>query len=199
MSYSREEFAMHMKNWNELLNNRKMPGWEEFPTIELYMDQVIILMNQYIKNFLSSDKEGTLSITPPMINNYVKLKAMPAPFKKKYSKIHIAYLIMISSLKQALSIPTIQKILPIYEDEDKVKDLYELFCRNQMKAFAYITEKVCDVTDPILEEANSNPERMYDLAIQIAVSSNVFKMLSDDVAEIKHIDDEPTEKEEETK
>ena len=199
MSYSREEFAMHMKNWNELLNNRKMPGWEEFPTIELYMDQVIILMNQYTKNFLSSDKEGTLAVTPPMINNYVKLKAMPAPFKKKYSKIHIAYLIMISSLKQALSIPTIQKILPIYEEEDKVKELYELFCRNQMKAFAYITEKVCDVTDPLLEEANSNPERMYDLAIQIAVSSNVFKMLSDDVAEIKHIDDEPTEKEEEAK
>ena len=195
MSYSREEFAMHMKNWNELLNNRKMPGWEEFPTIELYMDQVIILMNQYTKNFLSSDKEGTLAVTPPMINNYVKLKAMPAPFKKKYSKIHIAYLIMISSLKQALSIPTIQKILPIYEEEDKVKELYELFCRNQMKAFAYITEKVCDVTDPLLEEANSNPERMYDLAIQIAVSSNVFKMLSDDVAEIKHIDDEPAEKE----
>ncbi len=195
MSYSREEFAMHMKNWNELLNNRKMPGWEEFPTIELYMDQVIILMNQYTKNFLSSDKEGTLAVTPPMINNYVKLKAMPAPFKKKYSKIHIAYLIMISSLKQALSIPTIQKILPIYEDEDKVKELYELFCRNQLKAFAYITEKVCDVTDPLLEEANSNPERMYDLAIQIAVSSNVFKMLSDDVAEIKHIDDEPAEKE----
>ena len=53
MSYSREEFAMHMKNWNELLNNRKMPAWEEFPTIELYMDQVIILMNQYTKNFLS--------------------------------------------------------------------------------------------------------------------------------------------------
>ncbi len=189
MSYSREEFAMHMKNWNELLNTRKMPVWEEFPSIDLYMDQVIILMNQYIKNFLSSDKEGTLTVTPPMINNYVKLKAMPAPFKKKYSKIHIAYLIMISSLKQALSIPTIQKILPLYEDEEKVKDLYNIFCKNQLKAFAYITEKVCDVTDPLLEEANSNPERMYDLAIQIAVSSNVFKMLSDDVAEIKHIDE----------
>ncbi len=196
MSYSREEFAMHMKNWNNLLNNRKMPTWEEFPTIDLYMDQVIILMNQYIKNFLTSDKEGTLSITPPMINNYVKLKAMPAPYKKKYSKIHIAYLIMISSLKQALSIPTIQKILPFCEDEDKVKDIYEHFCKNQLKAFAYITEKVCAVTDPLLEEANANPERMYDLAIQIAVSSNVFKMLSDDVAEIKHID-EPVENEKE--
>jgi len=189
MSYSREEFAMHMKEWNQLLNNYKMPTWEELPIIDLYMDQVIALMNQYLKTFASSDTEGALVITPPMINNYVKLKAMPAPIKKKYSKIHIAYLIMISSLKQALSIPTIQKILPLYSEEEDVKKLYELFCKNQLKAFNYITEKVCDVTDPLLEEANSNPERMYDLAIQIAVSSNVFKMLSDDVAAIKHIDE----------
>lgn len=188
MSYSREEFANHMKEWNSLLNNSKMPTWDELPTIDLYMDQVIVLMNQYLESFASSDAEGTQLITPPMINNYVKLKAMPAPVKKKYSKVHIAYLIMISSLKQALSIPTIQRIIPLHEDEEMVKQLYEMFCINQHKAFAYITEKVCDVTDPLLEEANSNPERMYDLAIQIAVSSNVFKMLSDDVAQIKHID-----------
>ena len=188
MSYSREEFANHMKEWNSLLNNSKMPTWDELPTIDLYMDQVIVLMNQYLESFASSDAEGTQLITPPMINNYVKLKAMPAPVKKKYSKIHIAYLIMISSLKQALSIPTIQRIIPLHEDEEMVKQLYEMFCKNQIKAFAYITEKVCDVTDPLLEEANSNPERMYDLAIQIAVSSNVFKMLSDDVARIKHME-----------
>ncbi len=177
-----------MKEWNNLLNTHKMPGWEELPIIDLYMDQVIALMNRYLKDFASSDTEGTQIITPPMINNYVKLKAMPAPIKKKYSKVHIAYLIMISSLKQALSISTIQKIIPVYDDEEKIKALYETFCKNQAKAFAYITEKVCDVTDPLLEEANSNPERMYDLAIQIAVSSNVFKMLSDDVAAIKHIE-----------
>ena len=188
MSYSREEFALHMQEWNKLLNNYTMPTWEELPSIDLYMDQVIALMSQYLKNFASSDNEGTQIITPPMINNYVKLKAMPAPIKKKYSKIHIAYLIMISSLKQALSIPTIQKILPLYDDDTQAKALYELFCKNQLKAFCYITEKVCAITDPLLEEANSNPERMYDLAIQIAVSANVFKMLSDDVSAIKHID-----------
>ena len=189
MSYSREEFALHMKEWNKLLSNYTMPAWEELPTIDLYMDQVIALMTQYLKSFASSDNEGTQIITPPMINNYVKLKAMPAPVKKKYSKIHIAYLIMISSLKQALSIPVIQKILPLYEDDEKAKELYEIFCKNQLKAFGYITEKVCAITDPLLEEADTNPERMYDLTLQIAVSANVFKMLSDDVSAIKHIEE----------
>ena len=189
MSYSREEFALHMKNWNKLLNEYKIPTWDELPIIELYMDQVIALMNTYLKGFFTSDTEETPVITPPMINNYVKLKAMPAPVKKRYSKIHIAYLIMISSLKQAMSIPTIQKILPLFEDEDSARDLYESFTKNQYKAFAYITEKVCAVTGPILESDNTEPGRMYDLAMQIAVSANVFKMLSDDVAAIKHMDE----------
>ncbi len=188
MSYSREEFALHMQKWNSLLNNYKLPTWDELPRIELYMDQVIALMNQYLTEYIPSSDEASKTLTPPMINNYVKLKVMPAPVKKKYSKVHLAYLIMLCSLKQALSIPTMQKIIPLIEDEAKVKELYEVFCTNQYKAFAYITEKVCAVTDPLLKEADSNPQRMYDLAVQISVSANVFKMLSDDVAAIKHID-----------
>ena len=188
MSYSREEFARHMQDWNTLLNTYKLPTWDELPTINLYMDQVIALMNQYLSNNIPSSSEGSQILTPPMINNYVKLRVLPAPIKKKYSRIHLAYLIMICSLKQALSIPTMQKIVPLYEDEDKAKELYEVFCKNQYKAFAYITEKVCAVTDPLLKEADSNPERMYDLAMQISVSANVFKVLSEDVASIKRLD-----------
>lgn len=193
MAYSREEFAMHMQNWNKLLNTYKLPTWEELPTIELYMDQVIALMNQYLKEYVPSSGEGAQTITPPMINNYVKLRVMPAPVKKRYSRMHIAYLIMLCSLKQALSIPTMQKILPLHEDEESVRALYEVFCDNQYKAFRYITKKVCAVTDPLLKEADSNPDRMYDLAIQISVSANVFKMLSEDVASIGRADCDKTQ------
>lgn len=188
MSYSREEFAKHMQDWNTLLNTHKLPTWDELPTIDLYMDQVIALINQYMSDYIPSAGEASPTVTPPMINNYVKLKVMPAPIKKKYSRIHIAYLIMLCSLKQALSIPTMQKVLPLYEDIDSVRDLYEVFCKNQYKAFAYITEKVCAVTDPLLKEADNDPSRMYDLAIQISVSANVFKMLSEDVSSIQHLE-----------
>ena len=179
-----------IKTFSELEENfasYSVPTWEELPDIELYMDQVISILKKYLEMYYETIGTDKI-ITSSMINNYVKLKAMPAPIKKKYSKIHIAYLIMISSLKQALSIPTIQKILTLYDDDTQTKALYELFCKNQLKAFCYITEKVCAITDPLLEEANSNPERMYDLAIQIAVSSNVFKMLSEDITAIKHTD-----------
>ena len=186
MSYSKEEFAKHMRDWNLLLNTHKLPSWDELPKIELYMDQIIALINQYMNDYVPTAGEAYPTITPPMINNYVKLKVMPAPVKKRYSRVHIAYLIMLCSLKHALGIPTMQKIIPLLEDAEDVKRLYENFCANRHKAFVYITEKVCAVTDPLLKEADSNPDRMYDLAIQIAVSANVFHMLSEDVASIQH-------------
>ena len=133
MSYSIEEFALHMKNWNTLLNTHRLPTWDELPTIDLYMDQVIVLINQYLSDYIPYTADTNHTVTPPMINNYVKLKVMPAPIKKKYSRAHIAYLIMICSLKHALSIPTMQKILPLYEDIEKIKELYDVFCKNQHK------------------------------------------------------------------
>ena len=51
-----------------------------------------------------------------MINNYVKHGIMPPPNKKKYSREHIAYLIIICSLKQALPIQDIKELI-----ENRVK------------------------------------------------------------------------------
>lgn len=188
MSYIKKEFEEHIKHWEEVIAQYTIPRWEELPSIDLYMDQVIALMSQYLKNFTPASSRSDAVITPPMINNYVKLGAMPAPLKKRYSRIHIAYLIMISSLKQTLRIPTIQKIIPLSEDENEVRAMYESFAVNQRKALDYITDKVGVVAGPILETAESNPDRMDDLALQIAVSANVLKVITEDVASIKHTD-----------
>ena len=79
----------------------KLPYWEELPNLDLYMDQVIVLMENYFSQYMEPD---TKIITPSMINNYVKLGMMPAPVKKKYSKTHVAYLIIICSLKLSLTL-----------------------------------------------------------------------------------------------
>ncbi len=186
MSYIKNEFECHMKNWEKVLNDYTIPDWESLPTIDLYMDQVIALMTQYLQNFASAANRSDIFITPPMVNNYVKLKAMPAPVKKKYSRVHIAYLVMISTLKHTLSIPTIQTIIPLLEDETEVKKMFESFAENQRKAFAYISDKVSIVSNPILEAADANPDRMNDLALQIAVSANILKVLTEDISSIKH-------------
>ena len=86
----------------EGLQAPQLPGWEALPQLELYMDQVIVLMEQYLSVF--SDGKDKL-ITPSMINNYVKLGLIPPPVKKKYSREHLARLITICMLKQIMPIP----------------------------------------------------------------------------------------------
>ena len=88
------------------------------------MDQVIVLMEKYLTD--SSTNENKI-ITSSMINNYVKLGIMPAPIKKKYSREHLAYLIIIGSLKQAMPISHIKNILEKKLKQntiDKILDSY---------------------------------------------------------------------------
>ncbi len=186
MNYTKNEFETHLRGWEKVLSEYRTPTWDELPEIDLYMDQVIVLMNRYTDTLAYAPSDGAMAITPPMINNYVKLKVMPAPQKKKYSKIHLAYLIMISSLKQALNIPTIQKVIPLLDSEDEIRRMYGIFASNQCKAFAYINEKIGAVANPIIAAADDNPDRMTDLALQIAVSANILKVLTEDIASVSH-------------
>ena len=188
MRYTKNEFKKHVESWDNLLSNYKVPTWEQLPPLELYMDQVIVLMNKYIQTFVLPGDDNNATVTPPMINNYVKLKAMPAPLKKKYSKTHLAYLIMISSLKHALSLPTISRLIPLFETEEEVKKLYEAFTLNQEKAFLYVKKEVIGVTDAILERTSEDNIVSTGAAIQIATSAAIFKILSDDAAKIENID-----------
>ena len=185
MRYLKNEFESYIKKWEQLFGEYKIPLWDELPMLDLYMDQVIVLMNRYLKTFVIKGDDDAQLITPPMINNYVKLKAMPAPQKKKYSKIHLAYLIMISSLKYALNLPTISMLIPLLEDEDEIKKLYEDFAKNQQKAFSYIKEQIAGVTNSVLKKASDEEYIDTGIALQLATSANIFKILSDDAAKFK--------------
>lgn len=109
--------------------HHSIPKWSDLPEIDLYMDQVIALMEKYLADSSSQDSK---LITPSMINNYVKLGIMPAPVKKKYSREHLAYLVIICSLKQVMPIPNIKVMIDkklknntISEILDFYSDLYD--------------------------------------------------------------------------
>ena len=52
------------------------------------------------------------NITASIVNNYVRMKIMPPPVKKKYGRVHLAYLLMICTLKRSLPIAAIQRLIP---------------------------------------------------------------------------------------
>ena len=172
--------------FNELeenLNKYSLPLWEELPDLELYMDQVISLLNRYLAIYYET--LGTEKfITPSMINNYVKLGTVPSPVKKKYSKLHLAYLFVVCTLKRTLDMATIQRIMPVDMDEETAKNTYNSFVKNQHKAVLYVAENVRKVANPILELEGNNQERMNDLLMQLASAANLCKILTEKVTKI---------------
>ena len=135
-----------------------------------------MLLNEYLSIFAAVSNEERL-ITSTMINNYVKMKIIPAPVKKKYHKRHLAYMIIVCILKQTLSIPTISQIIVPDLDEDALKAVYASFIHNHQKAFSYVSEQVKAVSTPLLTD--DTPEsRMEDFVMQVAVSANILKLIT---------------------
>lgn len=93
------------------LSTFTMPRFSDLPTVGLYRDQVIGIVEQVLRP-LESCIDGEL-ITPSMINNYVKAGLLPAPVKKLYNREHIARLIVICIFKQVLSIQAIATLFKI--------------------------------------------------------------------------------------
>ncbi|NLB90905.1 MAG: DUF1836 domain-containing protein [Clostridiales bacterium] len=107
-----------------LLEKKPFPKWEELPDIPLYMDQVILLLEQALKVFIDEEK----TITPAMVNNYVKHGLLSAPVKKKYDKKHVVILFIISVCKRVLSINEIVAMTKALIEEWGEEKMYTLFC-----------------------------------------------------------------------
>lgn len=125
MAYDRNSTADRLSRWFEDMEKFSLPEWDQLPALELYMDQVILLLRQYLAPLHHGQEDK--AITASIINNYVRMKIMPPPVKKKYSRVHLASLIMICVLKQSLSISCIQRMLPGEPTEDIMRLLYSDF------------------------------------------------------------------------
>ena len=105
-------------------SNFSYPKWEEIPNIDLYLDQVLLYVNQVCAP-ISPDKEKGL--TASMVNNYVKHGYLTKPDKKKYQRKQIARLIAITTLKSVFSIQEIAQTLNSLQTQESSDQLYDAF------------------------------------------------------------------------
>lgn len=120
---------------NEDVSNFHLPRWKEIPTIGLYIDQVVSLLEHYLGNYVKSDTEKEEKfVTKTMINNYVKHGVLNPPVNKKYNTEHIAYLFVILILKQIYSIGEIKKLINLAINTSSIEDAYNRFCSEIEKA-----------------------------------------------------------------
>ena len=108
-----------------------------------------------------------------MINNYVKLKVLPPPVKKRYTRDHLCQLILICLLKQVLSLPEIQRLIAAQLETRDVRAMYDGFSAMQERAVL-----------SALEAPRRRRTGIADMALRVAAEANVGKMIAEKIMDV---------------
>ena len=187
MPYDKELIAHKLIRWEHYLNNYKLPAWKELPDIGLYMDQVIALLGQYL-DFIPIEDSKDKPVTPTTINNYVRLKVMPAPEKRKYYRVHIAFLIMIFTLKQGISINGLQQLLPSTADEEEVRIFYTSYIARLQEVGNFYTAQTRAAVQDILDPETSDEGAIENVIIQSILQSGFSRILAEKLLHLQDAD-----------
>ncbi len=144
----------------EIFQNIHIPRWEELPNIDLYLDQLVTLLDTYLSDYIG-DSENQI-ITKTMINNYVKQGAISPPEKKKYCKEHIASIFVICILKSVYSINNVTDLLKLATTNFKIEYSYNKFC----DIFEYSIKSIFNHNKLEFSTSISNDEILLQNVIQ---------------------------------
>lgn len=179
MQYDKELIAHKLDRWDRFITDYHLPEWDSIPDLGLYMDQVVVLLAQYL-NFIPAMPGGKESfVTSSAINNYVRLKIMPAPVKRKYYRVHIAYLIMILTMKQSLSISDVQKIIPPDSSEEEVRAVYEDYSEKFRRLALFFNQQVQSGAEGIRAPDQTGDNAVELLVIESALIAGFSKILAE--------------------
>ena len=92
----------------DAVNDKELKS-SEIPAIDLYVDQIINLHNEKLKE--GSERFVDRQLTKTMINNYAKDRVITPVKGKKYNKEQIIQILIIYALKSTLSIGEIKRML----------------------------------------------------------------------------------------
>ena len=157
-----DDMVQALFDWLASVHDYAPIPWDRLPELDLYMDQVITLMDKQLAPF--QGEEDRL-LTSSMINNYVKGGVLPRPTQKKYARPHLAMLLMIVMLKPVLSLPEIQKAMKGLGAEEHIEELYPDFIRMQTTALREVADRVQSMPE-------KSEEALTHMAMELALEAN---------------------------
>jgi DNA-binding transcriptional MerR regulator len=125
-----------------------------------------------------------------MINNYVKLNIIPPPTKKKYSREHIAYLLIICSLKQVMPIPKIKEVIDLKLKTMSIEELLNSYSELYKKTF----DDTFVITENFFNENKKNKDSLLDTALFLAIFSSNSRYISESILKIQTQPEENSKK-----
>lgn len=179
MQYDKDLVAHKLRRWDKFITDYHLPEWNAIPDLGLYMDQVIVLLEQYLSFIPAPTGTKERFVTSSTINNYVRLKIMPAPVKRKYHRVHIAYLIMILTMKQSLSISDVQKVIPPDSSEEEVRVVYEDYSEKFRRLALFFNQQVQSGAEGIHASEQSSDNAVELLVIESALIAGFSKILAE--------------------
>ena len=176
MQYNKSEVAEKLLRWERFLDSYRLPEWQELPQIDLYLDQVIALVNQFLGFFVYDPTEEKL-LTPSMVNNYVKSRLIPPPVRKKYGRKHIALLLMICTFKQSVSMAAMSNMLP-GDDEELIRQEYARFTMSYQRISRYVVQQAKASAEPIFDASIDTGTEVSDLVVGSSIAASFARLLA---------------------
>lgn len=156
----------------------RCPRYQQWPNIGLYRDQVMEELNRYVAPFFPAGDEPP--VTPAMVNNYVKLKLISPPVKKRYNREQLAQLYCICLLKQVFSIAEIRSLLEIQTRSYPFPVAYDYFC-TELENALQATFSTRDFSKPSLaQRVTAESELVRSSALCLAHQVFTIKFIEAD-------------------
>lgn len=164
---------------------------DDFPEIDLYMDQVIQLFESKLSYTKRNEEDKILTKT--MINNYAKGNLLMKIKNKKYTKEHMILIGLIYNLKGALSLTDIKTMFdPIIdafskEEDYPLYDIYEAFLKIYDSNLENLSTSSKDIYSHVQELIKNTDGKLGDfeekfLLVCAYVSvSNLYRRMSEKI------------------
>ena len=164
---------------------------DDFPEIDLYMDQVIQLFESKLSYTKRNEEDKILTKT--MINNYAKGNLLMKIKNKKYTKEHMILIGLIYNLKGALSLTDIKTMFdPIIdafskEEDYPLYDIYEAFLKIYDSNLENLSTSSKDIYSHVQELIKNTEGKLGDfeekfLLVCAYVSvSNLYRRMSEKI------------------
>ena len=186
MELNVKTFGEWLSDWKEYITNSELPAWESIPDLGLYMEQVVTYLRDVI-GLSHVGHDGTEIVTASAINNYVRKKLMPAPVKKRYYRVHLAYLLVLCTLKQSLTISEICKLFPRGVEDEELRTFYSAFAVQHAQAAKYFTRRLEHDGNLVLKSdpGDSPYDRTSQFILDMAIISSFAKLISEKLIDYK--------------
>lgn len=150
----------------EAVKGFRCPRYQELPAMALYLEQMLGVVNGALRDILDEP------ITSPMINNYIKSGALPPPVRKRYSREHLCYAIVIGILKPVFTVQQMSRFFDIQRESYPLDVAYDYFCtdfENALKeAFSFTGQALPSV------ETRRTEQTILARSIVLAAANRVY-------------------------